>query len=361
MPSIGRVTPSGSITEFPVSINNRALDITAGPDGAMWIVTIAQQIARVALNGSITNVFDTPTPNSFPRAITAGPDGNLWFTEQAANQIARITTSGVVTEFPVPTLNSAPWAIAAGPDGALWFSEIAGNKMGRISTEGTIREFPFAFPDRGNLWFTESSTNRIGRITPAGIITDFLIPTTTAFPVGIAAGPDGNLWFTESEVDLIGRAVPDRPLTAAGITIRVSPGLPFSRVVATFVDGDAAALETGFTAVIAWGDGGSSSGTVTARPGVGFEVRGDHTYAAAGSYSMTISITDIDSSHDLGGNTATASSLAIVAPLAITTTSPLPPAVTGVPYSQTLAASGGSPPYQWTLDSGRPFALAVRT
>jgi hypothetical protein len=39
-------------------------------------------------------------------------------------------------------------------------------------------------------------------------------------------------------------------------------------------------------------------------------------------------------------------------PLAIT--SPLPPATIGLPYSQTLTASGGTPPYVWSMVSGAP-------
>jgi hypothetical protein len=33
---------------------------------------------------------------------------------------------------------------------------------------------------------------------------------------------------------------------------------------------------------------------------------------------------------------------------------PLPPATIGVPYSQTLTASGGTPPYVWSVVSGAP-------
>ena len=33
---------------------------------------------------------------------------------------------------------------------------------------------------------------------------------------------------------------------------------------------------------------------------------------------------------------------------------PLPPATTGLPYSQTLTASGGTPPYVWSVVSGAP-------
>ena len=36
---------------------------------------------------------------------------------------------------------------------------------------------------------------------PAGAVSEFPLPTATAVPTAIAAGPDGNLWFTESNAD----------------------------------------------------------------------------------------------------------------------------------------------------------------
>lgn len=47
-------------------------------------------------------------------------------------------------------------------------------------------------------------------------------------------------------------------------------------------------------------------------------------------------------------------------PLAISTQSPLLPAATGLGYSQTLAASGGNPPYAWSIASGTlPLGLTL--
>ena len=45
-------------------------------------------------------------------------------------------------------------------------------------------------------------------------------------------------------------------------------------------------------------------------------------------------------------------SLSIIAPLSVTTASPMPPATTGVAYSQNLAAAGGTPPFTWTVVPG---------
>jgi uncharacterized protein (TIGR03437 family) len=63
---------------------------------------------------------------------------------------------------------------------------------------------------------------------------------------------------------------------------------------------------------------------------------------------------------DSSGVAATAS-LSIVlgsAPLQFTTTSPLPPALSGVNYAVTFGASGGVPPYTFALSSG-PFGLSL--
>ena len=45
-------------------------------------------------------------------------------------------------------------------------------------------------------------------------------------------------------------------------------------------------------------------------------------------------------------------SLSIIAALSVTTASPMPPATTNVAYSQSLAASGGTTPFTWTVVAG---------
>jgi RHS repeat-associated protein len=131
---VGRITPQGSITEFPTpgGVLNR---ITRGPDGNLWM-TSSSRIYRVTTSGAIT-VFNVTPSRSFIgyEAITAGPDGNLYFTETGSggNRIGRITPSGTITEFPIPTPNSNPLSITAGPDGQIWFTEFNAGKIGRLT------------------------------------------------------------------------------------------------------------------------------------------------------------------------------------------------------------------------------------
>jgi virginiamycin B lyase len=55
----------------------------------------------------------------------------------------------------------------------------------------------------------------------AGVITEFSVPTASAKPEFIVAGPDGNLWFTEFEGNQLGRVTPlgvftEFPIPTAG-------------------------------------------------------------------------------------------------------------------------------------------------
>ncbi len=53
-----------------------------------------------------------------------------------------------------------------------------------------------------------------------------------------------------------------------------------------------------------------------------------------------------------GGGTSNALSFTVTPALTITTSSPLPAGIAGSPYSQTLTASGGTPPYSWSIIAG---------
>ena len=106
-------------------------EITAGPDGNLWFTEDAgNRIGRITPSGTITE-FAVPTASSAPGGITAGPDGNLWFAENTGNKTGRITPSGTITEFAIPTAASFPEGITAGPDGNLWLAEMNANQIGR--------------------------------------------------------------------------------------------------------------------------------------------------------------------------------------------------------------------------------------
>jgi virginiamycin B lyase len=107
--------------------------ITTGSDGNLWLgvqTLTGGNVVRVTPLGQITE-FPLPDVAGNVLDITAGPDGALWFTEESANQIGRITTSGVLTEYALAP-GSGPVGITVGRDRAIWFTELSGF-VGRIS------------------------------------------------------------------------------------------------------------------------------------------------------------------------------------------------------------------------------------
>jgi len=98
---IGRITPSGQITEFSVGIPQRASlgGISAGPDGAMWFTLYhGMVVGRISMSGRITLYHDLVYPSDGhdfdPVAMIARDShGRLYFNEGQAGRIARLTIS----------------------------------------------------------------------------------------------------------------------------------------------------------------------------------------------------------------------------------------------------------------------------
>jgi virginiamycin B lyase len=180
---IGRITPAGVITEFPIAGSQGLTGITSGPDGNLWFTDeFAGKIGRISTTGTGLATFSLPT-NSHPQGITAGPDGNLWFVDQTqsvsaiggAFKIGKITLGGQITEYTTginagvfDAENYYPAQITKGPDGNLWFTNPQAGGVGK---------------------------NLVGKMTVAGAVT--IYPTGDT-PFAITAGPDGNLWTLES-------------------------------------------------------------------------------------------------------------------------------------------------------------------
>jgi streptogramin lyase len=260
---IARIGPAGEVTKFPVGAQSAAgtpaspEGIAAGPDGNIWFTEAgAGRIGRMTPAGVLTE-FPIPSgPGSSPRGIVAGPDGNLWFIESSrTTAVAKITPSGVITEYPHGALDQFYLGtIIAGPDGNLWFTQ-ANNSgsprqgaIARVTPNGVITTFdlppgsvPYglsAGPDR-NIWFTDSGGNTVGRMDAGGAIRQFPLPRRNAQPLAMAAGADGRMWFTEgSWIASIGATVPEVKLSSRVLTFNQGSS-PNLRVVQITNTGDA--------------------------------------------------------------------------------------------------------------------------
>jgi predicted pyridoxine 5'-phosphate oxidase superfamily flavin-nucleotide-binding protein len=99
-------------------------------------------------------------------------------------------------------------------------------------------------------------------------------------PAGATASDTGTATVTEADV-----------LTGTPVNFAALSGIPFTGPVATFNDTNTASVAGDFVATIDWGDGQTSTGTVSGSGG-GFTVSGTHTYASPGTFAVLVTLTD---------------------------------------------------------------------
>jgi virginiamycin B lyase len=208
---IFRMTPTGSLTSFPVAVPETTSAVLGGPtgivagtDGALWFTAEkGDAIGRITTTGEIA-AFPL-APGSRPRAIVAAPDGELWFTESGAGEIGAITPAGTVATYPLLDSTAQPDGVAVGPEGEIWFTESNSPHTGVVEPTGQVVEFkaeaagPIVLGPGGSLWF--GSENGIGSITPQGRLgSTFCFDNCQADVEALAFGPEGLLWYAEHSV-----------------------------------------------------------------------------------------------------------------------------------------------------------------
>jgi hypothetical protein len=182
---------------------------------------------------------------------------------------------------------------------------------------------------------------------PAGVTLD----AATGVLSGVASA-GGAFQFTVNVSDSLGRRASKQfsLAVAAALVISTAPDLP---PATTGIAYSQALAVTGGTPPYLWG---ITSGGLP--PGLSFgpdtaTVSGVPTLG--GSFTFTAQVVD--------NNSVTISKqfkLAVTSNLTITTASPLPDATAGLPYARGLSATGGLPPYVWTVKSGSlPPGLAL--
>ena len=93
----------------------------------------------------------------------------------------------------------------------------------------------------------------------------------------------------------------------AVVTVNATQGASFSAPVASFFDTNPNGTSRDFTAIINWGDGKASVGTLISNSNGGFDVTGTHTYGQAGSFTISTDVQDFGGGPGLGGSLPTLS------------------------------------------------------
>lgn len=256
---LGRITPSGTVTEFSLTGNPSLIGLTAGPDGNLWATTIGDVIkippgdptsatsfadANIGSSSEITvgpdgNLWAGDATNGVIKippgspgngvggedhdftgvlagkalGLTAGGDGNIWIadnTNDANSQIVRVNTSGVVQGTPTPAGNSLQQSELAAGVGQVVFTEPIGGgvpeRVGRVDFSGNVQftDMPnglgdpvgITFGNDGAYWIANFGANAVRRMTPAGDVTSPITFDANSGPRQITKGPNDTLWVS---------------------------------------------------------------------------------------------------------------------------------------------------------------------
>jgi PKD repeat protein len=318
---------SGTVATFTDTFSgNTASDFTATidwGDGTTTSGTVTGGGGLFAVNGTHTYADE----GNFTVTVTLADD---------APGTATATATSTVMVADADALTGVPTTIAATEGTAV---------------SGTIATFTDTFTGNTAADFTATidwgdGTTTVGTVTGSGstfsvsgthLYTDEGNFTATVTLTDVDDDGSGQATATATAISTVQVAEAD-VLTPVGVTVSGTEGAAISGTVATFNDTFTGNTAADFTASIDWGDGTTTSGTVTGS-GSTFSVSGSHTYADEGAFTVSVALTDInDDGSGQATATATATSTANIAEAdALTGTGTTLAATEGTAVSGTLA------------------------
>ncbi len=277
------------------------------------VLTIARNIGTsyTAPDGSVGTPYILARGNISVGDITLDPQSQTVCTTDKATVTATVKSSGTAVPGATVTFN-----VISGPNNL---------KTGTGVTNAS-----------GQTSFTYSDAGGAGTDTLTASFTDSTGHVMTSQKVTV-------IW-----------SLCEQPITATGTTVSAVEGQPFNATVATITDPTTTSTAAEYSATIDWGDGSSSAGTVSGPMGGPFTVSGSHTYSEEGTYTITVTVTDIDAATNGAIATSTAhvadaALSASAACIATSTQSYLGPTAT---FTDAASPSGTLSDFTATIDWG---------
>ncbi|MGD0497335.1 MAG: putative Ig domain-containing protein, partial [Bryobacteraceae bacterium] len=387
--AIRKVLPSGIITT--VAGGSACYDPTGatlcGPSGLamdgsgnLYIAdTYSNRIRKLAPNGIITTVagmlasgysgdggLATNAQLSRPEGVAIDGSGNLYIADTQNNRIRKVSAAGIITTVAGSGIRgyfgdggpatgaqlSSPVGVALDASGNLFVSDRANSSV-RVILAGTpalnISTASQMAQSTVGVAYSQTLTANGGTPPYAWSVTSGTLPAGLTLSTGGVISGTPTTYGTST----FGISVTD----AGGFTASQSFSLtvnPAPLVISTAAPLPSGVAGTAYSQALAAAGGVPpyrwlvSSGTLP--PLLTLSADGVITGVPAtpGVSVFTISVTDA-ASHTASQAFALTITLG---PLAITTAATLPAGVVGASYSQTLAATGGIPPYAWQVKSG---------
>lgn len=203
-------------------------DLTAGPDGNIWVATHGYGVSRVSPGGTVTNTRlpQVAFSSRWLERVTAGPDGQVWglvgfysYFGSTIDAVWRIAPGGQVDQI-VPDLDGILVDLVTGSDQGVWVSRAprsiirvdprTGATQSVATPAGRSAPLELARGGDGGVWFTTTprrgQTPAIGRLDPT-------TRTFKYFRIGSSSAGDlvwarGAVWFTVPGRDRVARLDP---------------------------------------------------------------------------------------------------------------------------------------------------------
>lgn len=298
------------------------------------------RIRKVSAAGIITTVAGTGNTGYSgdgglaTNAQIAGPSGvaidafgNLYIADTGNDRIRKVSTAGIIT------------TIAGG--GSV-FGEGGPATSAQLSSPISV-----GLDATGSVYIADSGNNRIRKVLPNGIINTIAengnggyagdggpaLAAQLRYPAGLILDQAGDMYVADTGNNAVRILQPPVPLLSIGTASLPSGtvGVPYSQTLQV----------RGGTPPYSWTvvSGTLPNGLVLSPSG---SIGGTPT--SHGNFVFTVQVSDTTSMAILQPLSITINNI----PLAITTPSPLLSAATGLPYSQSISASGGTAPYRRT-------------
>ena len=235
--AVDRLTPAGVFTSFTIPTPaSLPYALASGPDGNLWFLEAGPlpkgKVGKVSPTGAITEFVIPPNMTGGAWQIAVTPDGNVWFLELIDGvHVGRLAPDGTFTDFAPP--NAQFFGGIAPAAGGIWLIDTNASVISKMQPDGTIalaKSLPSspgysgavgATALDGTFWFVHG-TNAVARITTDGTVTEFPVPTQNANPAGVAIGGDGNVWFSEYSANQIGQLIVSTATSDGHATINES-------------------------------------------------------------------------------------------------------------------------------------------
>jgi virginiamycin B lyase len=201
---IGALDERGTVSQYPVRVDETIHAIAGGPDGRIWA---AGNHTVFAFDGS--GATSTYSINGDLADIVRGRTA-LWLS-LSDDGILRMATDGTAIRFALPLGNTGPVHLLEDVKGTLWFvDQRLGDTIGTVSPDGHVRQSYADWPPAeitdvaedsdGIVWLAQPKRGLIQSAAGTGRATRpwYVDPTHIAFD------GNGNLWFSAPNASIVG-------------------------------------------------------------------------------------------------------------------------------------------------------------